>query len=56
MRSSQRLDSIRGGFFSFFNELDTAKELFSWQHVSFFNEVDTVKETILVSNFYNLPI
>ena len=55
-RSIQRLDSIRGGFVSFFNELDTGKELCSWKHVSFFNEVDTVKETILVSTFNNLPI
>ena len=29
MRSSQTLDSIRGGFVSFFNELDTEKELCS---------------------------
>ena len=29
MRSSQTLDSIRGGFVSFFNELDTGKELCS---------------------------
>ena len=29
MRSSQTFDSIRGGFVSFFNELDTGKELCS---------------------------
>ena len=29
MRSSQTLDSSRGGFVSFFNELDTGKELCS---------------------------
>ncbi len=29
MRSSQTLDSIRGGFVSFFNELDRGKELCS---------------------------
>ena len=29
MRSSQTLDSIRGGFVSFFNELDIGKELCS---------------------------
>ena len=52
MRSSQRLDSIRGGFVSFFNELDTGKELCSWQRVSFFNEVDIVTGTILTYMFH----
>ena len=33
----------RGGFVSFFNELDIGKELCSLP-VSFFNEVDIVKE------------
>ena len=54
MRSSQRLDSIRGGFVSFFNELDTGKELCSWQRVSFFNEVDIVIGTILTYMFHFL--
>ena len=35
--------SFRKGFVSFFNKLDTGKELCSWP-VSFFNEVDTIKE------------
>ena len=40
MRSSQTLDSIRGGFVSFFNELDTGKELCS-DSVSCLHKLET---------------
>jgi hypothetical protein len=40
MRYSGRLNSIGGGFVSFFNELDMNNEQCSWLSVSFFNDLD----------------
>ena len=47
MRSSQSLDSNRGGFVSFFNELDTGKELCS-DSVSCLRKLET--KTMLVTS------
>jgi len=42
---------------SFFNEVDTGKELSSWQPVSFFNEVDTgKKKTILAATDHGFQL
>ena len=46
MRSNQRLE-LNGKVGSFFNEVDTVKELSSLELVSFFKELNRRKETML---------